>query len=336
MLSFSPMAARTSEEEHKRRRRKRLVHGLLLGGAAVGLPALLNTLISRRTRRLEVPVWGRSHRFAWTYGEVAFQLLGQGDPVLLLHSLGPGHDAEEWRSAGEILARQHRIYAPDLLGWGRSDKPALAYDGELYIQLVADFIRDVVRDRAVIAAAGLAAAYAVQVAVDEPGLVRALSLVVPSGIDLHGDEPDLGDALVHRLLRLPFLGTSALNLYTSRTAIGQHLRRQYGAAERVDAALAEHHYRSSHQAGGHKSLAAYLCGYLNHRVEDAVSRLTVPVLITWGREATAPPVESADLWLQRLPQAELEVLRGCSNLPHSELPSRFCQRLERFLDQTGT
>ena len=58
------MAARTSEEEQKRRRRKRLIQGLVLGAAAVGVPALANAVISRRNRKLPPAMWGRSHRYA--------------------------------------------------------------------------------------------------------------------------------------------------------------------------------------------------------------------------------------------------------------------------------
>lgn len=336
MLVFFVMAAQSSQEEQKRRRRGKLVKGLLLGGAAVGLPALANTLIARRNERLGLPSWGRHHRFAWKYGEISFQRLGTGEPLLLLHSFGPGHDSEEWRSAAEILATQHLVYAPDLLGWGRSDKPRLAYDGELYIQLIGDFLEDVVAQRCVVVAAGLAAAYAVQIALDRPELIDSLALVVPAGIEIHGEEPDLKDALVNRLLRLPILGTSALNLFTSRTAIGQYLKREvFLGPEQVDAARVEHHYRSSHQPGSHGALAAFLSGYLNHRVHEAVRRLQIPLWIGWGRNATDPPVETADLWIQQAPEAQLEIFEDSSNLPHLEVSSRFTQRLAPFLTRSA-
>lgn len=330
------MVARTSPEEQRRRRRSRLAKGLLVGGAAVGLPALANAVIARRSRRLSLPAWGRHERYAWKYGEISFQRLGDGKPFLLLHSFGPGHDSEEWRSAGELLASQYSIVAPDLLGWGRSDKPRLTYDGELYIKLISDLVEDVVGQRCTLVAAGLSAAYAVQLALDRPELIDSLALVVPSGIEIHGDEPDLKDALLHRLLRLPILGTSAINLFTSRTALSQYLKRDvFRGPEQVDAARVEHHYRSSHQPGAHAALAAYLSGYLNHRVEEALSRLTAPLWICWGRHATAPPVEAADLWLQLAPTAKLVVMEDSANLPHLEVSARFCQGLGDFLASAG-
>lgn len=325
------MAARSSAEEQRRKRRRRLLRGLLLGGAAVGVPAFVNALVARRARRLEAPTWGQDHLYAWRHGEISFRRLGQGTPVLLVHSLGAGHDAEEWSATAEILARNYSVFAPDLLGWGRSDKPPLEYDGVLYIQLIQDFLEDVVQERTIVIATGLCSAYALQVAVDAPEAVRGLGLVAPTGIGVIADEPDLKDAVVNRLLRLPILGTSALNLYTSHAGLTQYLRELFAAPERVDAALIEHHYRSSHQPGAHHALAAYVSGYLNHPAGQSLSRISQPLWIGWGREAKAPPVESADLWLRHAPNAELEVFDDAGNLPHVEIPNQFCRQLELFL-----
>ena len=87
------MAALTPEEEQRRRRRKRLTRGLLLGGAAIGLPALANALVARRVRRMEEPARAEGQHLAWRHGEVWFQRLGTGEPILLLHSYGPGTTA---------------------------------------------------------------------------------------------------------------------------------------------------------------------------------------------------------------------------------------------------
>ena len=326
------MVARTSEEQQRKRRRKRLLQGLLLGGAAVGIPALANVLVARRSRALGSARWGAARRYAWDLGEVSFQKLGEGPPTVLLHSFGPGHDSEEWRDTAELLAASREILAMDFLGWGRSERPRIAYDGEIYIRQVVDFIEDVARQRVDLVAAGLSAAYAVQVAADRPELVRSLNLVGPTGIEYHEDEPDLKDALTHRLLRVPVLGTSALNVYTSRTALASYLKREiFAAPERVDAALVEHHYRSSHQQGAHASLAALLAGYLNHSVDEALPLVQAPFSISWGTRAANAPVQTADLWIRRAPVAELLVFEDAGALPHAETPTAFCRELEAFL-----
>lgn len=326
------MVALSTSEEYRQKRRRRLLRALLFGGAAVGIPAAANAVIARRNRRLRAPGWGKTYRYAWKSGEIAFQRLGSGEPLVCLHSFGPGHDAEEWHDLAERLASRFEVFVPDLLGWGRSAKPRVPYDGELYIGQVTDFLEDIVASKAVVLAAGLGAAYAVQVALDRPQAIQALGLVVPSGIALSGEEPDVKDALVNRMLRLPIVGTSALNLYTSRSAIAAHLRRDaYVAADRVGAGRIEHHYQSSHQPGSHLALAAFLSGYLNHRIDENLVRLDTPTWIAWGRQATMPPIEVADLWLSRLPHAELEVFEGTGNLPHAEVPARFQKPLEGFL-----
>jgi pimeloyl-ACP methyl ester carboxylesterase len=326
------MTYRADGHDKHRKRRRRLVRTLLWGAAAVGTPALANALIARRNRRLESPAWGRSRRYAWSKGKIDFQEIGDGAPVVLVHSFGPGHDSEHWRDAGTDLAKRQRVFALDLLGWGHSEKPRIEYDGELYIQLLKDFLEEVVRERAVIVAAGLAAAYAVQVAADSPEAVAGLGLCSPLGLTTHGEEPDLTDALTNRALRLPLAGTTILNLYTSRAAISRHLRREVFAAEdRVDAARIEHHYMSSHQPGSHLALAALLSGYLNHDVEPALARLDTPVWLAWGRSATAPLIETADLWLSRIGNAELQVFEGVGSHPHVETPQAFSDGLSGFL-----
>jgi pimeloyl-ACP methyl ester carboxylesterase len=134
------------------------------------------------------------------------------------------------------------------------------------------------------------------------------------------------------MLKLPILGTSALNLFTSRTGLTNHLRREiFSQPESVTEELIDQHYRLSHQAGAQGALAAYLSGYLNHSVTDLLPRIEQPVWIAWGRDAVSPAVESADVWLHDLAGAELEVLPDSALWPHAETPETFTKALLEFL-----
>lgn len=317
------------------RRRRKIAWGLLLAGAALAAPMIAGTMTRRRARPPHPLRWGRTRRYSGRFGEVAFQEIDQtpGAPaLLLLHSLGPGHDADEWRATAELLRTRYCIFAPDLPGWGRSQGPARGYHPAFYPEVVEDFLRRVVREPAVIVAAGLSAAFAVRVAAVAPELVRALALVAPLGLTAGGTE----GAVVPALLGLPVVRESVLDLLTSRPSLERHLRgRVYAAPERVDAALVEHHYRASHQPAARQALAAYLRGEMWTDVEELLPRLQTPVWLAWGRAATAPPVEDADLWLNRLGDGrggvEIEVFEGSGSLPHAERPAIFCRALDRFI-----
>ena len=309
--------------------RRWLWAAVLGGAAAVGVPALASALIRRAARPPQAPRWGRAHRFGGRLGEVVFQELGAvGTPLLLLHSFGPGHDAEQWRESAELLALRHRVYVPDLPGWGRSEAPR-EHSAAAYVEALCDFLANVAREPAVVLAAGLSAAHALQLAAGHPERVRALGLVSPEGLGPEVDGRGLQGALLERLLPLPVFGASALDLLTRRSAVIGHLRRLYAAPERVDAALVDHHYRASRRA-----LAAFLAGRLDpRRLPEPPDG--IPLWIAWGRAAVEPPVENADLWLRRLPGAQLDVFDGAGALPHAEVPARFCRAFEAFLGGVG-
>jgi pimeloyl-ACP methyl ester carboxylesterase len=200
--------------------------------------------------------------------------------------------------------------------------------------MIEDFLHGVVREPAVIVAAGISAAYAVRVAAEHPD--RALGLVLVTPLGLGGDggaaADGAGPVFLRQVLQVPVLRGTLLDLLTSRSALTHHLRKEvYAAPERVDAALLDHHYRASHAPRARAALASYLRGDLGLDIEEDLPQVEVPVLLAWGRSAAASRVENADLWLRHLPAAELEVFQGSGDLPHIESATAFCRALERFI-----
>ena len=91
-----------------------------MGSAAVGVPALINALVSRRARRLPAATWGSGDRYAWKGGDVGVPAPGRGRAARARPLLRPGHSSTEWRRAAEVLAADYRVHVPDLPGWGQS------------------------------------------------------------------------------------------------------------------------------------------------------------------------------------------------------------------------
>jgi pimeloyl-ACP methyl ester carboxylesterase len=311
--------------------------GLVVAAAALAFPAVVHALIRHRLRAPDSPRWGRTHRYAGHLGPVVFQQLGTGSPpVVLLHALGPGFDSEQWRGAAEALASRFRVYVPDLPGWGRSAAPPPR--PATYLAILADFLTGVLRERAVLVGAGLAASYAVQLAADQPDRVRALALVGPSR-PAAASPADLSHLLtIAPLLGVPLLRVSVLDALTSRAALAHYLRRRaYAAPERVDAALLEHHYRVSHLPAHREALAAFWRGELDPAPGEALSRLRVPVCIVRGAGQAGAGSESSNGRLSDLPTGStMEVLPGSRELPHAEQPLAFCAALGRFIESLET
>jgi pimeloyl-ACP methyl ester carboxylesterase len=332
---------RTDRSRSKRRR----AGWAALAAAALAAPAVAHAIIQRRLRAPDALGWGRTHRYAGHLGQVVFQELGAGPPIVLLHALGPGYDSRQWGPAAEALASHFRVLAPDLPGWGRS--AAVEPWPELYLAGLAELLVAVVREPAVLVAAGHAAAFAVSLAAELPDQIRTLALVAPAGrfagaagaAWVAGPTGAAGrlpaGQLVADLLEVPLLRVSALDALTSRAALAHHLRRHaYAAPERVDAALIEHHYRVSHLPEHRQALAAYWRGELDLPTVANLSRLRMPVWIGWGAASpAAEPAHAAAAASSLPPGSRIEILHGSRELPHAEQPLAFSHALTRFIAQ---
>jgi len=323
------------------------------------VPLLLRRL--RKAPPLPPHGWGRGLRYSWRGQDVHFQQTGEreGTPVVLVHSLGPGHDGAEWHRAAELLSQYCELLAPDLPGWGRSAACCrrTVPTPELYVGFLRDFLADVVRRPAILVGAGRAASFVVAAAAEAHAgeaaghagraipPVRALALVSPFGLGDADEGSEVGSSsapLLARLARVPFLAAAVVPLATTRTAINRHLKNEILAApERADAAQRERHFRSARQPGAERALLAWLSGELELDVSELLPQLTIPVWLGWGRQSTAPPVETADLWLRLLPKSasgrapQLEIFEGAGPLPHLEAPVDFCRRLDPFIAEAA-
>ena len=121
---------------------------MLAGGAGVAALAALNAAIQRNASEPDdSALGGEAHFFRWKHGRVFYKTSGAenpGSPLVFIHGVGAGASSFMWRKNFDDLARDFRVYAFDLLGFGFSDKPAAAsYSADLYVDLITDFIREV-------------------------------------------------------------------------------------------------------------------------------------------------------------------------------------------------
>lgn len=316
---------------------------LLAGGAGVAALAAVNASIQRNASEPDDSALGGDARFYnWKHGRVFYKTAGAehaGPPLVFVHGVGAGASSFMWRKNFDELAKDFHVYAFDLLGFGFSDKPAAAaYSADLYVDLIADFLRDVSGYPANVIASSLGAAYAIRVADEHPELVKALILNAPTGADTLNRRPGMAGAAFYGLLQSPVLGTSFYNVMASERSIRDYARNNlFYDHHRVTNRLVTNFYATSHQPGAQHAIAAFLSGYLNTETRAPFARLTQPVIVVWGKQDATTPAEKRIALLELNERGRLEIFDYCRMMPEQEHPEKFNELVrEAFLETTET
>lgn len=313
---------------------------ILWTGAALGAAALSNALLFNKTPPLQSALAGGETRYYQTlFGDVFYKKAGNGPPLLLVHGVGAGCSSFEFRHIWSELSRHYTVYALDLLGFGKSDKPNIAYSAGLYVDLLADFARDVMgvggenASKINVLASSLGAAFVTVLAAREPNWFDRLVLVCPTGIQTLAHPPAPTAQAVRAGLRTPILGATLYNMVTSHMGIGYYLsRRVYARPETATWDIVKHYHQAAHQPGGPNAIAHFVTGLLNVNVRDAFTQLSSPILLVWGDAlSTETPLGEAEAFLQANPTARLETIADSGMLPHEEQAQRFHQAVLPFL-----
>jgi pimeloyl-ACP methyl ester carboxylesterase len=265
---------------------------------------------------------------------------GRGSPpVVFVHGLGSAGYLE-WRFNLPAVARSHRVYAPDLPGFGRSDQPPDGYGIPLFARVIEEYLR-LRRLKPVLVGASMGGRVALEVALRRPDLVRKLVLVNALGVV----RPNL--QLFYPLVVVPRVGEGMLRLMREALhrlpphAIRRYAGRYLGVAGDVDRVLDESYLsslREMHATEGYPRAYASTVRALARRESYQVGSLLdhlaatgVPVGMIWGERDRLLPVARAREALARLPRASLQVIEGAGHAPQAEQPEAFNRALEGFL-----
>lgn len=275
---------------------------------------------------------------------------GSGDPVLLLHGLADTADA--WGRVLPALAARHRVFAPDLLGCGDSDKPAVDYSLWAQATYLRHFMDGAGIERAIVVGHSLGGGLALHLYMQYPERVSRLALIASGGMGrdlplslrlctLAGSSPVIGALLGSRHQRHPAarLGHTMLGRLWPATAAADRARHAAAAMLSAEEALT-----SAEEAGILERLrepaarAAFLATLRS--VGDvrgqrgsalhALSLIDAPVLLIHGESDTTIPVAHGHTALSRLKRGHLSVIPSCGHCPQRETPEEVANLLLDF------
>lgn len=304
---------------------------LMSGGAALGGVAAYNLVARRNIPPLRNLIGGEEGWFEWRGHRIAHTRHGEGPPLLLLHSISPWAWSYEWRHNVDHLAQSYTVHTLDLLGFGRSDRPAAHYAPRLYLALVADFARRVVRSPVALVGAGLSAAYAIELAAADPPTFPLVVLVGPPGLTRLRDRSTAADGAGRQLAGVPVLGTAAWNARVGRAALARQLAAAYYRDGSVTPALLDAALATTHQPGAKFAPAAFAANQLNLDVRGALRRLAQPALLVWGAQAEWSPAEESFGYRALKRDLRVAILDPAGDLPHDERPAEWNEVVVDFL-----
>jgi pimeloyl-ACP methyl ester carboxylesterase len=293
----------------------------ILGGVVGlgGLTLVANRVLARRADELEVP-FGTERTYRWRGFDVSYTEAGDpADPdMLLLHGVNAAGSNQEFARVVEELAAEYHVVAPDLPGFGRSDRPPITYSSNLYESFVADFASEIT-DGPICVASSLSGAYAVAAARDGVSFAEFV-LICPTATTMPGQR-----VWLRSLLRSPVVGEGLFNLLASYRSL-RYFEADHGLYDvtGIGREYVAYKHRTTHQPGARFAPASFIAGSLDSTVslDAALADLDVPVTLVWGADAGITPLEDGRK-LAAATDARLVVIEQSKLLPHVEHPAEF-------------
>jgi pimeloyl-ACP methyl ester carboxylesterase len=255
---------------------------------------------------------------------------GEGPPVLLLH--GFGASTYSWRHIVNRLAKDNTLILLDLKGFGRSSKPP---DGAYSIYDQAAAVRHVIRNRDLrrltLVGHSFGGGVALAVATDliNEGTKRLAGLIL---IDSPAYRQRL--PLFIAALRTPVLGSLAVHLLPPETQVRSILELAYFDKTKIPPEAVSAYAAPMREPGARESLIATAKQIVPEDVDVFVKnyeKITVPVLILWGRHDSIVPIEIGQRLHRALPHSEFIIIDNAGHIPHEEVPEDTVPHLASFL-----
>ena len=248
--------------------------------------------------------------------------LGAGFPVLFIHGSGPGVSAwANWRLALPELARNYRVIAPDMVGFGFTDRPeGVAYDVATWVKQAVGLLDALGLDKAHIVGNSFGGAIALAMAIQHPERVGRLVLMGSVGV--------------------PFPISDGLDAVWGYQPSLENMKKLLDifaySRELVNDELAELRYRASIRPGFQESFSAMFPAPRQRWVDAMTSAeadiraLPHETLIIHGRDDKVIPLSNSLTLLQWIERSQLHVFSRCGHWVQIEHAARFARLLNDF------
>jgi pimeloyl-ACP methyl ester carboxylesterase len=275
--------------------------------------------------------WRKHQRWVQVSGAAVNVVdIGEGDPIVFIHGLSGAW--VNWLENIPHFARDHRVIAMDLPGFGHSPMPVEKISISGYARIVDELLHTLGVERAVIIGNSMGGFIGAEVAIQFSTRVDKLVLVSAAGLSTERQTNEPGLRVLERLDNfLIFTGGWAATRSDTLTRRPQ-MRRQImklvaHRAEQLPAPLIAEQIRGSGKPGFVPALDALT----NYPIRDRLGDISCPVLVVWGEKDRLVPVRDASEFGRLIPHARVVVWPDTGHVAMLERPAAFNALVDVFI-----
>lgn len=267
-----------------------------------------------------------------------------GPPFVLVHGLGGSH--LNWLSVAPGLSRRGRVLALDLAGFGRTPLDARSATPHANRLLVDRFIREVAGGSAILVGNSMGGAIAMLEAAVADRAVSGLILTDPALPRARGVWPDPRVVAAFATNSIPGVGELVARNRARRLGPERLVRETLELccvdASRIDPRVVEAHIDlAERRAEMGYAVAAFLRASRSlvrwnlapKRARQVASSITAPTLVVHGARDRLVPLAAARELVRARPDFSLAVLKDAGHIPQLEVPVRWLEAVEAWLDR---
>lgn len=313
--------------------KKNIKHFFLLTALAAGTIHFVNRFINMTADIKNILKAENGNFYDWKNGQIYYTKRGSGSPLLLIHDLNPVSSSYEWCKVIRKLEKKHTVYTLDLLGCGRSAKPYLTYTNYLYVQLVTDFIQNVIGEKTDIIASNESISFVTLACNMNKDLANSIIAINPTSLKELHITTDKYASVKKTLLELPVIGTFLYNIKVSNTYITKDFREEYYARPQlVSSKLIDAYYEVAHMNFSHGKylMASMEANYTKNSIEHALKKLETPIYVIESRNMK-DAIAIADSYKKTNSRNEIVYLSNCKKYPQLEIADKVVEAIDMFL-----
>lgn len=250
---------------------------------------------------------------------------GEGFPIVFIHGSGPGVSAyANWRLALPEVSKHAHCYAPDMLGFGYSEKPLdVEYGCELWTQQIKDFIDALGLEQVDLVGNSFGGSLALSMAIKYPERIRNLIMMGPMGTTFECKSVGLNDVWGYR--------PSAENMFKMLNLFVDN--KKFATRE-----LADVRYQASIQPGFQEVWEVMFQEPLQDMVEnlsfsdEEVSKVKHRTLIVHGRDDQVIPLSNTFHFGELMENADIHIFSHCGHWSQIEKSKEFAQLVCNFIE----